>query len=103
MIHGRASQAFTGIGMTNHQQSEVGWQLIHAQKHAEAIAQFRDVLSRDPNYAAALHGLGYVELSAGRRTAAEELLRRATELEPNRAVAHFHLAILLGGKGETSK
>src|SRR5688500_15855976 len=82
--------------MSNHEQCRFAWRFLGEGKPAQAQEQFAQVLARDPNYAAALRGLGWIEHLAGRDRQAETLLTRALQREGDNAEAHFHLGIVYG-------
>lgn len=58
----------------------------------DARGLYRQVLAQDPNHAASAFLLGGIELSSGILTAAVDLLRHATTLEPTNAAYHANLA-----------
>ena len=58
----------------------------------EAEKLYRQVLARDPAHARAAYLIGAIALGASRADAAEEPLRRATQLEPANPAYHANLA-----------
>ena len=62
---------------------------------------FRDVLKRNPGYAAAASNLGMVLAAQGRLDEALHALRRAVETHPAHAGARVNLALLLQQGGQT--
>jgi len=75
-------------------QAPLADQFVEAVRHHaagrldEAGAGYRQVLARDANHAASLHGLGVIAYQTGRPEIAADLIGRALALEP--AVAAFH-------------
>lgn len=75
---------------------------FHAAVHAEetgdkqrAIALYEEILSIDPDYAAACINLGTVYFHLRQFTRAEELYRHATEADPGYVLAYFDLGNVL--------
>lgn len=62
---------------------------------SQAERLYRRVLSQDPNYAEALHGLGTVANRLGRPREAVEHIRRAVAIDPSVPEAHYNLAQVL--------
>lgn len=63
-----------------------------ARKWDDAIAHFERALSQNPDYAAALVGLGKSRVSAGRAAEAVAPLEKAVKLTPGDPVAHYQLS-----------
>jgi Flp pilus assembly protein TadD len=61
----------------------------------EAEAAYRQVLQREPNSAAALHGLGVIGLQTGRLAEAVDLIGRAVAISPSTASYHLNLGVAL--------
>jgi TolB-like protein/DNA-binding SARP family transcriptional activator/Tfp pilus assembly protein PilF len=85
-----------------------GWAILYSpysrEKWAEARRLFERASAKDPNTVDALIGLaqvllGYSNSPVDDRQQAEALLRRALDLEPNRAAAHFVLGTLRRHQG----
>jgi tetratricopeptide (TPR) repeat protein len=57
----------------------------------EALKQYRQVLSADPNNLAALYNTGVIQLQTGKKGAAEKSLTRVLELAPQHALAAYAL------------
>jgi tetratricopeptide (TPR) repeat protein len=68
----------------------------------QAMATFRDVLRRDPQYGAAWEALGRVLLSEKQYPEAQQALEKAIVLNPVSVKAHYQLGILLGRTGRPS-
>ena len=78
--------------MTTQQTFELALQHHQAGRLADAETLYRQILAVQPNHAEALHYLGVLADQLGRHDLAEELIRRATVLDPNNFAAHFNLA-----------
>jgi TolB-like protein/Flp pilus assembly protein TadD len=85
-----------------------GWGILYSpysrEKWAEARRVFERALAKDPDTIDALIGLahvllGYSNSAVDDRQHAEALLRRALDLEPNRAATHFALGMLRRHQG----
>jgi len=85
-----------------------GWAILYRpysrESRAEARALFERAIARDPDTVSALVGLahvleGYSNSPAEDRQRADALLRRALDLEPNRAATHFVLGKLRSSQG----
>jgi tetratricopeptide (TPR) repeat protein len=63
-------------------------------ENAGAEALYREILAKDPDFANAHCNLGFVLNELGRRAEAMASLRRAAELNPKLADAHYLLSIL---------
>jgi Flp pilus assembly protein TadD len=66
-----------------------------AGRYDEAIGRYREVLSRQPDHAEAMHLLGLATLHAGKTDEAIEIMQRAMELDSSRAEYHYNLASAL--------
>jgi predicted O-linked N-acetylglucosamine transferase (SPINDLY family) len=62
-----------------------------AGRLAEAEAEYRQVLSAQPQHASAMHHLGVIAHQVGRHELAIELIDRALQLQPALPEAHVHL------------
>jgi tetratricopeptide (TPR) repeat protein len=71
---------------------ELGELSREARKWDDAIAHFERALSQNPDYAAALVGLGKSLVSAGRAAEAVAPLEKAVKLIPGDPVAHYQLS-----------
>jgi TolB-like protein/DNA-binding SARP family transcriptional activator/Flp pilus assembly protein TadD len=85
-----------------------GWAILYSpysrEKWAEARRLFEVAIAKDPNTTRALIGLAHVLLGYSNspiedRQHADALLRRALDLEPNRAATHFVLGTLYRDQG----
>jgi TolB-like protein/Flp pilus assembly protein TadD len=85
-----------------------GWAILYRpysrENRAEARRLFERAIARDPNTVSALVGLahvleGYSNSPIEDRNRADELLRRALDLEPNQAATHFVLGKLRQSQG----
>ena len=56
-----------------------------------AVAQIEDALRIAPDRSGTYSNLGFLELSRGKRDAAEEAFKRAVKLQPNSVLAHLAL------------
>jgi tetratricopeptide (TPR) repeat protein len=76
-----------------------------AQQHhqagqlAEAQALYRQVLTEQPNHAAAMHFLGLTEFQLGRFDSALELMNRANQIDSTRADFYCNLGLVLATTG----
>ena len=66
--------------------------LLSQGQLGEAIAQYRELVRTEPEFAQSYNGLGYALLTTGRAPEAVAPLRRALELQPDSAEAHSNLA-----------
>jgi len=71
----------------------------------QALATFKDVLRRDPNYDPAYEAMGRILLKEQKFPEAQQALEKAVLLNPSSVKAHYQLGILLGrtGKQEDAK
>jgi tetratricopeptide (TPR) repeat protein len=71
-----------------------------AQRWADAIPLFREIVTLDPRNAAAHLGLGVAFLACGRSAEAVAILQRAMELQPSneRTLTHLAAALLRRGR-----
>jgi TolB-like protein/DNA-binding SARP family transcriptional activator/Tfp pilus assembly protein PilF len=85
-----------------------GWAILYRpysrEKWAEAQRLFERAIAKDPDTVDALTGLahvllGYSNTPTDNRRHAEALLRRALDVEPNRAATHFVLGMLRRHQG----
>jgi len=88
---------------TSHHQAEDHYYAaldLMAEGHAsEAVDQFRQALSADPNFTDALHGLSRALQDLNRLDEAIEVSQRISALDPNDVLAHTSLSILYQKKG----
>jgi adenylate cyclase len=89
-----------------------GWAILNRlntrENRGEARRLFERALTNDPNTVDALVGLAYVlqgysNSPVGDRGQAEALLRRARDLEPNRATTYFVLGLLRESQGRMTE
>ena len=85
-----------------------GWAILYRpysrERRAEARGLFELAIAKDPNTVSALVGLAHVlqersDRPVEDREHAIELLRRALDLEPNRALTHFVLGLVRRSQG----
>ena len=85
-----------------------GWAILYRpysrERRAEARRLFERAIAKDPNTVSALVGLAHVlqersDRPVEDRERAIELLRRALDLEPNRALTHFVLGLVRRSQG----
>ncbi len=69
----------------------------------EAAADYREVLTHDPQNKFAFYNLGLIDQTAGRADAAEKNYRLALSADPNYEPALFNLAILRTSAGSTQE
>jgi Flp pilus assembly protein TadD len=69
--------------------------LMDLRRHAEAAAAFRDVLARDPESVQAMLGLGRALNHLDQQEEAEQVVRRALALSPERANGYHVLVDVL--------
>ncbi|MFQ6022740.1 MAG: tetratricopeptide repeat protein, partial [Acidiferrobacterales bacterium] len=70
-------------------------------RQAEAI--YRQILTRDPNHAKALHLMGVIAHQTGQQAAAVELIGRALKLKPDYAAARNNLGLALHAQGKPTE
>jgi TolB-like protein/Flp pilus assembly protein TadD len=89
-----------------------GWAILYSpysrEKWAEARRLFEVAIAKDPNTTSALTGLAHVLLGYSNspienRQHADALLRRALDLEPNRAATYFVLGSLRRHQGRMTE
>jgi tetratricopeptide (TPR) repeat protein len=73
---------------------------LEAKRNAQAIAKFREMVSRDPNNALAYQGLAQGLNRLRRYHEAEQASRAALELDPKLAIPHEILAFILAKRGQ---
>jgi Flp pilus assembly protein TadD len=73
-----------------------------AQRWADAIPLFREIVRLDPKNAAAHHNLGLACQAGGRSAEAVASLQRAVELQPSLESALTHLAAALLQQGRSN-
>jgi predicted O-linked N-acetylglucosamine transferase (SPINDLY family) len=79
-----------GLALQHHQ----------AGQFAQAEQIYRQILSRDPAHADALHYLGLLAHQMGRSDIAVDLISRAVAVRPSYAEAFYNLGIALKAKGD---
>jgi len=77
-----------------------GLALAKQGRYEEAIKFYRKALASNPENALVLNWSGYANFRAERHRRAIEDLRRAIELEPGYAEAHYNLALALWAAGD---
>lgn len=80
----------------------LGVALMRQNKRADAAAEFRAILAQEPRNADALVNLALVEQAAAPESA-RELLLRALALAPRHSGAHYNLAVLYDGTGDSRR
>ena len=73
--------------------------LFGENKPQEAIEQYRQALTEDPDWTEALHGLAMAQMQAGLLDEAIATGLRIVELDPNDAFAHTSLSMFYQRKG----
>ena len=71
-----------------------------AGRLVEAESLYRQILSHQPDHAAALHMLGMLAHQKGRDSEAVELLKRAIQLNPNAGDTRSNLGTVLAAQGQ---
>jgi tetratricopeptide (TPR) repeat protein len=89
--------------MTLQQQYESGLAHYRAGRFVEAQRIYRQVLTRQPNHADALHMLGVLALDAGQLDAGIELIRRAIAICSTRGIYYRNLGNALLNKGRVDE
>jgi serine/threonine protein kinase len=69
------------------QLTQEGWQLLQAQRRAEAAAKFNEAVKLDPKDADAWNGLGWAQFNSGKTAEAEKTFQKAISLEPDHPAA----------------
>jgi cytochrome c-type biogenesis protein CcmH/NrfG len=77
--------------------------LLNDSKLEDAASHFRAALKANPRYTDALCGLGKTEIALNRPAAAIGLLRKAIQIDPNHAQAHFVLGTALRQTGHAQE
>jgi len=77
--------------------------LYREGRSEEAEAACRDMLSRSPEHARALHLLGLIRAAHGSMQEGLTLIRRALATQPDYAEAHFNLAAILASAGQPAE
>jgi Flp pilus assembly protein TadD len=85
--------------MTLDQAMNLAVQHHTAGRLAEAETIYRQILQVMPNYASALHNLGELAYRCKRYDAAIDLLKRASEIEPTKAIHQNTMAVALFSSG----
>ncbi len=80
-------------------QQRLGWYLLFAGQHADAIAQFRKTLNLDSNSVSAHRGLGIALSEAGQHDEAISELKHALLLSENSPVVMAHLGAAYARQG----
>ena len=89
--------------MTNEQAMGIAVGHHQAGRLAEAEALYRQVLSRSPDHAEALHLLGVLASQAGRTEVALELIGRAIAVNPAVALYHSNLGEIYRRSGHSER
>jgi len=74
--------------------------LHQAGRLHESEQKYRQILSVEPNHAAAWHHLGVTAIQMGNREAAERYIKRALELQPLYPEAYCNLGLVLRSQGK---
>jgi tetratricopeptide (TPR) repeat protein len=83
--------------------NNLGYDLAHQGRTAEAIAHYQKALEINPDFAAAHNNLGTALLNQGRLEEASEHYHQALDKDPAFAEAHNNLGILLTKQGRTAE
>lgn len=75
--------AFPAAGLSSQQRLDRGKELMNQGKFAEAAAEFREILSTEPNSPFLYNLLGFCALQQGLRGEAATNFKKAVELDPN--------------------
>ncbi len=81
--------------------NSLGCLLAERGETEAAMAQFRQALKLQPNYAGAYESMGMVSIDRGEFVEAIGYLQTALRLQPDSAQAHYHLANALVGSDQT--
>jgi len=85
--------------MTIDEAVQIAYQQHQAGRLAEAERIYRQVLAQQPGHGGALCLLGALASQTGHWDAALDLIRRAVQINPDRAEAHYQMGIALQGMG----
>jgi Flp pilus assembly protein TadD len=77
--------------------------LLNSSRLEDAKSRFQAALKSNPRYGEALFGLGKTEIALNSPAAAVEPLRKAIELDPGYAEAHFVLGTALRQSGHAAE
>jgi tetratricopeptide (TPR) repeat protein len=77
----------------------LGKHALQAGRYAEAVAQFREALDRQPHLVDAVHGLGLTYAAEGKIDQAEAQFQAALRLAPDFIEAHTHLGKIYARTG----
>jgi tetratricopeptide (TPR) repeat protein len=80
--------------------NNLGVTLAADGRHEDAIADYRQAIAINADYAEARANLGHELLGMGKMDEAYPLLVEALRLKPNAAIAHGDLGILLAARGQ---
>jgi tetratricopeptide (TPR) repeat protein len=83
--------------------NNLGYDLAHQGRPAEAIAHYQKALEINPDFAEAHNNLGTALLNQGRLEEASEHYHQALDKDPAFAEAHNNLGILLTKQGRTAE
>ena len=81
----------------------LGKLLLNSGRGPEALAEFQQVLSTQPDNEAALLNAGNLLVLAGKQDDAQKLLERLTAISPGNVDAHIALLQLLLARGDTGR
>jgi tetratricopeptide (TPR) repeat protein len=79
------------------------WQLMNQGRSDDAKALFKEVLLKDPRYAAALNGMGWCLLNAGNLDEAKTYFQKTLAVEPLAGGSLNGLARVYSAQGETEQ
>lgn len=99
-VLGRALRLDPGLTEARYQ---LGLALRQSERVDEAIAEYREVLRRQPDHAAAHMSLGNAQLENGERRAAELSFRRGIALMPGSPELYYNLGNALDAQGRTEE
>ncbi len=83
--------------------NDLGYDLAHQGRPAEAIVHYQKALEINPDFAEAHNNLGTALLNQGRLEEASEHYHQAFDKDPTFAEAHNNLGILLTKQGRTAE
>jgi tetratricopeptide (TPR) repeat protein len=83
--------------------NNLGYDLAHQGRPAEAIAHYQKALKINPDFAEAHNNLGTALLNQGRLEEASEHYHQALDKDPAFAEAHNNLGVLLTKQGRTAE
>jgi superkiller protein 3 len=83
--------------------SAQGWQQFNERKFRAAERNFRSALAKDPENLAAMNGLAFILLNAGKSAQAKEYFEKCLKLEPDEPGPMNGLARCLKEEGKTDE